>query len=69
MILFLVTILACINFILSYGRPTSTSMQIADHTDTCCEQANCFMSIELSTQLIRPNILNEKMPQFKIVRS
>ena len=69
MILFLLTILACINCILSYGRPTSTSMQIAHHADTCCEQANCFIGIELNTQLIRANILNENTPQFKIVRS
>ena len=55
--------------ILCYGRPTSTSMQIADHADACSEQANCFICIQLNTQLICPSILNENMPKFKIVRS
>ena len=61
MILFLLTILAYINRILCYGRPTSTSMQIADHADAFSEQANCFIYIQLNTQLIRPSILNENM--------
>ena len=61
--------IAYINCILCYGRPTSTSMQIADHADAFSEQANCFIYIQPNTQLIRPSILNENMSKFKIVRS
>ena len=68
MILSLLTILAYINRILYYGRPTSTSMQFADHANAF-SQANCFIYIQLNTQLIRPSVLNENMPKFKIVRS